>query len=209
MYQVLSRGVRVEIRSSVTSEALYGDIQDVRERIVTVRILDRAGQSGVLNRGSTVRVIAKCLKETLQMDCTIMGDTGKIMIVQLPQSVKVIRGMRHYRKRTRFKAKCAVADQPRDAFDGIVTDLSIAGLQLESDRELEVGARLRVEFSLPEGGRPIRAEGEVVRLIPHGPEGFGPRPRVGVKFVELSRLDLPRLRSFVEDRPQTPMDQAA
>jgi Tfp pilus assembly protein PilZ len=195
---VLSPGVRIEIRSPGRPGVIYGDVRLVTSGMVAVRVLERAEQLSGLRGGPPVSVIAKCPKETLELLCAVLAEDEASVILGLPSCVKVIRGTMQYRRRTWLAARCATQAAPRETSEAIVTDLSVGGMQLQVQHEHKIGTRLLVEFSLPDDPRAVKIEGEVVRIIPHGPEGFGPKPRIGVRFVEIGRLDMARLKAFLE-----------
>lgn len=205
---VLSSGVRVEIKHSTGKGRIYGDIQDVRGGAIIVRILDRTDPGKIVPASSVVSLIATCLMETLQMQCTVVSDNGATLILRQPRRVEVVRRKRDYRKRTRLPARYTVGEESCEAREAVVTDLSVGGMQLEMDGEPAVGEKLRIEFSLPDTERPIRVRGEVVRIVPHGAQGFGPKPRVGIRLAAVDRLDLALLRAFVEGGSQSGTSQS-
>jgi hypothetical protein len=78
-----------------------------------------------------------------------------------------------------------------------VCDLSVGGLFLSSPTSRPVGARVRLEFLIPEGQ--IRAEAIVQHVIPHG--------GLGLKFAAITDQDCPNLIALINRicRPPRPL----
>jgi hypothetical protein len=78
-----------------------------------------------------------------------------------------------------------------------VCDLSVGGLFLGSPTSRPLGARVRLEFLIPEGQ--IRAEAMVQHVIPHG--------GLGLKFTAITDHDCPNLVALI-DRICAPQEHA-
>ena len=76
---------------------------------------------------------------------------------------------------------------------GHAKDLSATGLMLETTTQLQVGARLKLQFFLPKTKASLKVEGEVVRI---GQDAGGTR-EIGVRFVNLSQSDQEQLQEYV------------
>lgn len=74
------------------------------------------------------------------------------------------------------------------------TDLSQGGLQFLSDRDVVVGARLRVVLHLPDAAGPLSLPA-TVRHVARGIDGFY---RVGVAFDDLPSVSAAVLNTFLD-----------
>ncbi len=93
-------------------------------------------------------------------------------------------GRRSPRRRTLAGVK--VLDGPALEPSATATDLSADGAFIKTAIQIAPGARLRLELTLPTGGRPIPAAAHVVRASASG---------IGVRLEEVSARDRSRLRS--------------
>ena len=84
-------------------------------------------------------------------------------------------------------------------YAGITNNLSEGGLFVAAESLLAKGTVLDLEFSIPDGGPPIRTTG-VVRWLREDLEGIESPPGMGVQFVELSERARTRLECFVQHR---------
>lgn len=76
---------------------------------------------------------------------------------------------------------------------GRAKDLSATGLMLETTTQLQVGARLKLQFFLPKTKSSLTVEGEVARVSPGADEA----QEIGVRFVNLSQSDQEQLQEYV------------
>lgn len=77
------------------------------------------------------------------------------------------------------------------------TDISVGGLFFESDIPLKIGTRVFLSFSLKEGGSPIHATGQVIRVEKEsesGPFVLG----MGVKYLDLPEAAREAISGFVQ-----------
>ena len=104
------------------------------------------------------------------------------------------------RVRTRLPVQAQVVGTSRQtgaSFVGMLRNLSVNGLLLESPLELDVGRDLELEFGLPVlGGPPVRVLGRVVR---QAGEVAWPHLGYGVEFLLLPDEALAGLSQFVSD----------
>jgi class 3 adenylate cyclase len=77
-----------------------------------------------------------------------------------------------------------------------VAQISFGGLQIESDKPLELDGQLQMEVLFPEDKRPMRLLARVASCR-QVPETDPPRYRVGVEFLEMQTEDLLRLKEFI------------
>ncbi len=84
-------------------------------------------------------------------------------------------------------------------YAGITNNLSRGGLFVATSDLLAKGTVLDLEFSIPDGGPPIRTTG-VVRWLREDLEDIEAPPGMGVQFVELQERSKDRLKRFVELR---------
>jgi uncharacterized protein (TIGR02266 family) len=84
-------------------------------------------------------------------------------------------------------------------YTGLTNNLSEGGLFVATAELLARGTVLDLEFSLPDGGPPVRLTG-VVRWIRENHENIEGPPGMGVQFVELDDRTQARLERFVHMR---------
>lgn len=68
-------------------------------------------------------------------------------------------------------------------------NISAGGMLVKTDKTLEEGVQLRLEFLLPDDPAPIRATGVVQHVMP---DAF-----MGIRFVEMSEADRRRIEVYV------------
>jgi CheY-like chemotaxis protein len=79
-----------------------------------------------------------------------------------------------------------------------IGDLSISGILLSTDVELESGTRLSLEFELPGNKKPIRVDGEVVRTIRFNSKHPERAAGIGIRFVQFHGDSEKRLEKYIE-----------
>ncbi len=84
-------------------------------------------------------------------------------------------------------------------YAGLTNNISEGGLFVASDQLLPRGSVLDLEFSLPDGGPPVRTTG-VVRWLREDLDSIEEPPGMGVQFVELSEATRTRLERWVKLR---------
>ena len=84
-------------------------------------------------------------------------------------------------------------------YAGITNNISQGGVFVATPELLGKGTVLDLEFSIPDGGPPIRTTG-VVRWLRENLEDIEGPPGMGVQFVELAEPAKRRLECFVELR---------
>lgn len=72
-------------------------------------------------------------------------------------------------------------------------NISESGLLLRGNQAIPIGMAVSLEFNLPDESEPVHATAMVVRH-----SGAGETPGVGLRFVELNREQILRLRRFVD-----------
>lgn len=77
-----------------------------------------------------------------------------------------------------------------------VSDLSLGGVRIFSDEQLEVGGRLELEFFLPDGST-VKAMAKVswIKEMPQGAEALYD---VGMEFMELSEVATEKLKAVLK-----------
>lgn len=104
------------------------------------------------------------------------------------------------RRQRRISLRTAVhLESDSNLYAGVTNNLSEGGLFVAATELLARGTVLDLEFSLPDGGPPIRTTG-VVRWIREDLECIEEPPGMGVQFVELDERTAARLERFVEQR---------
>ena len=92
-----------------------------------------------------------------------------------------------------------------DEAEGVVLNIGARGVLLEADRDLELGSKVGLTFSLPGDEREIAVVGQVARIA----GGEGERLQVGVEFLIYRADARDRINRFVEvesspERPGAP-----
>ncbi|MFH1468941.1 MAG: TIGR02266 family protein [Pseudomonadota bacterium] len=105
-------------------------------------------------------------------------------------------GRRHRRISLRTEVHL---ESDSNLYTGLTDNLSEGGLFVATSELLARGTVLDLEFSLPDGGPPIRITG-VVRWIREDLECIEGPPGMGVQFVELDERAEARLERFVRLR---------
>ena len=84
-------------------------------------------------------------------------------------------------------------------FDGTLyfssSDLSLGGMFLEADLLLQEGSVVSLQYSLPNGGTPIRSVARIARVVDSQEEGT--RCGFGVEFLEMDLSSREQLRGFI------------
>jgi len=88
--------------------------------------------------------------------------------------------------------------------DGMTKEVGLNDMLLETKEEIPVGARVYVEFKLPDGHE-IKTEGIVTQCTPSEKEFWG----IEVKFVGLSpkdrtAIDMAGYRSWIKEEERSP-----
>lgn len=78
-----------------------------------------------------------------------------------------------------------------------VADLSSSGILLSTDQNFTAGTKFEITFEVPAYKKPIRASGEVVRMIAKDPNSPDKAYGVGVKFTAFEGDSQARLEKFV------------
>jgi uncharacterized protein (TIGR02266 family) len=86
-------------------------------------------------------------------------------------------------------------------YTGIMDNISEGGIFVATFETATMGARIQLEFSLPDKGPPVRVEGEVRWSRDYQSDGDGEvLPGIGLRFVDLSEDDKNRITVFVSRR---------
>lgn len=84
-------------------------------------------------------------------------------------------------------------------FDGTLyfssSNLSVGGMFLEADILLQEGSIVSLQFSLPNGGTPIRAVARIARVVDSLEDGVS--NGFGVEFLEMDLSSREQLKGFV------------
>jgi Tfp pilus assembly protein PilZ len=76
-------------------------------------------------------------------------------------------------------------------YNSYILDINQHGAYIETNETFAVGQEMKLTFASPNSRRPLNITGEVIRRDAQG---------VGIKFQNLTTLELDTIRSFVEDR---------
>ncbi|PIQ82460.1 MAG: hypothetical protein COV76_03530 [Candidatus Omnitrophica bacterium CG11_big_fil_rev_8_21_14_0_20_64_10] len=86
--------------------------------------------------------------------------------------------------------------KPTKEFSGtLAKDISAGGLRISGTQILPKDSRLVVEFSLPEGLRPIRT---IARVAWQRQKAYSEGCELGIRFLEIMPEDRDRIADFVE-----------
>jgi PilZ domain-containing protein len=80
---------------------------------------------------------------------------------------------------------------------GLIVDISVKGMLLETAEPIDVGTKLDLSFRLPGDPADLRVVAQVIRQE----EGEAGRARAGVEFVIVREAVRDRIRAFVEGDP--------
>lgn len=83
-----------------------------------------------------------------------------------------------------------------------IGDLSISGILLATNAELESGMQISVEFELPGSKKPLRIDGEVVRTIRFNEKHPKQIAGIGVRFLQFHGDAEKRLEKYIEKSAQ-------
>lgn len=79
---------------------------------------------------------------------------------------------------------------------GVVVDLSVGGIRILTNREMEKGVKLQINFPL--GNREeFLIVGEIINANAREIEGFGARNLIGVNFPDLTEDEKRKLQDFI------------
>jgi uncharacterized protein (TIGR02266 family) len=106
-------------------------------------------------------------------------------------------GIRHHR-RVSLSTEIHLGSES-NLYAGLTNNLSRGGVFVATPDLLAKGTVLDLEFSIPDGGPPIRTTG-LVRWIREDLDSIEGPPGMGVQFVELDEHVRGRLERFVELR---------
>lgn len=95
-------------------------------------------------------------------------------------------GCRHERKKLNASVDYVVEDRH---FSDFVKDLSESGVFILTSRTFAVGQEVALTFNPPAAERPLKINGEIVRVLPEG---------IGIKFEKVSPVQDTIIKSFVE-----------
>lgn len=84
-------------------------------------------------------------------------------------------------------------------YTGLTRDISQGGIFLATHIPVSRGSIIDLEFTLPDNGTPIRAQGEVRWIAEYNPTSDAP-PGIGCRFLDLSKTDSERIERFVQQR---------
>lgn len=105
--------------------------------------------------------------------------------------------------RKRLRTRVIFEDEfSEDFLYFLSTDISLSGIFIESNIQLQENTKLFLKFSLFEGDQPIQVTGEVVRTMePIRKRGRPSKKKIpfgiGIRFLGLAPHDLQRIESFI------------
>lgn len=103
-----------------------------------------------------------------------------------------------YRAHFRILVRLEVEGKYEEGFFiGTSSDISQSGMLVETDRKLEVGERVNLQFVIPGQREPVSVNGTVARV---DDISFRDRFGVGIKFEDLSAEQQQVITTFIESR---------
>lgn len=112
--------------------------------------------------------------------------------IQPEHRQSILRLVHHRRKENRRFPRVSLATQVQHAegsFIGFSRDISTGGMFVETNQPMEPGAMLNLRFHLEQDGSIVKAEAQVLYVVP--------RVGIGLSFTEVIPEDFERIRSFV------------
>jgi CheY-like chemotaxis protein len=79
-----------------------------------------------------------------------------------------------------------------------IGDLSVSGILLATELELESGVQVQLEFELPQTKKAIRVDGEVVRTIKQNQKHPDRQTGIGIRFTTFHEDSQKRLEKYLE-----------
>jgi len=101
-------------------------------------------------------------------------------------------------KRARIKTRVKYGMTPEELGEGILTDISVGGIYLETENVLPIGSKFQLEFRPAQHSGFIRCTGRVAwngRKLRQQQEGAF--PGMGIEFVDIKKLDLLTIQALV------------
>lgn len=119
--------------------------------------------------------------------------------IQPEHRQSILRLIHHRRKENRRFPRVPLATQVQHAegsFIGFSRDISTGGMFVETNQPMEPGATLDLRFHLDQDESIVKAEGQVLYVVP--------RVGIGLSFAEIMPEDFERIRSFVSRGRKVP-----
>lgn len=102
-----------------------------------------------------------------------------------------------YRLRNRLKV---TRTSENNFYTGFTENISDGGVFMATYDCLELGTRFMFQLTLPDGGPPIIAQGEVRWLREYNRANESITPGMGVSFLKLDPRDAARIQHFIENQ---------
>ena len=101
-------------------------------------------------------------------------------------------------KRARIKTRVKYGMTPEELGEGILTDISVGGIYLETENVLPIGSKFQLEFRPAQHLDFIRCTGRVAwNGRKSGRQQEGAFPGMGIEFVDIKKLDLLTIQALV------------
>jgi CheY-like chemotaxis protein len=101
-------------------------------------------------------------------------------------------------KRAKIKAPVRYGTNPEALLAGILTDISVGGLFLETEEVISVGSELHLEIMLRQNLAPIQCKGRVTWINrKSNPREDHVSPGVGIEFIDIKKLDILAVQALV------------
>ena len=114
---------------------------------------------------------------------------------------------RERRRTRRLPVEIQIQYETADGFfQDYIRNLSLGGIFIETSKPLPMHTKLKVQFSLPDMGAPIVADGVVVHTLRVGQPRNPSLSGMGIRFSDLEPSSKEMLESYLQVRglPATP-----
>jgi CheY-like chemotaxis protein len=106
-------------------------------------------------------------------------------------------------KRSKIKAPARFGTDHDKMFQGFLSDISVGGVFLETDRLLPVDTELYLEFQLDQDAQFKKCKGRVAWFNQKGSlKKDYPSTGMGIQFTEIQKLDILSIQSWIRNKSQ-------
>jgi hypothetical protein len=117
------------------------------------------------------------------------SDQPEVTTINLDEEDAPLRQLQ--RRECRLRAVCVL---DATTFDGTITDISLVGLFIKTERSFPIGKPIRVSCRLPSLERPLILSGDIIRSEPAG---------IGVRLNALRPEQEQAIRAFITGRDRS------
>ena len=158
---------------------------------------------------ATLPVVLTSVRTTAKVRSGALDAGADLFVEQpLPRQYFIEKLKQLLEQKTRTTERVDAPGDARFSLVGVdqscpIGDLSMSGLLLSTDLEIEDGAILTLEFDLPGNKKPIKVTGEVVRTIKFNKKTPDRPTGIGVRFADFSGDSERRLERYIAKTTHT------